>query len=122
LAAAEALDLDSPVAGSAYFLSQGEPVNCWQWIDELLALASLPPVRRSISLATAKRIGAVLELTHAVLRSSGEPRMTRFLAAQLGTSHYFNIERSRRDFGYVPSISTEEGMRRLGMELAADRS
>ena len=43
--------------GSAYFISQGEPVNCWQWIDEILALAGLPPVQRSISLAAAWRVG-----------------------------------------------------------------
>ena len=40
---------DSPAAGKAYFISQGEPVNCWQWIDEILALAGLPPVEKSVS-------------------------------------------------------------------------
>ena len=49
--AADALRPGSPVAGRAYFISQGEPVNCWEWIDEILALAGLPGVRRSISLA-----------------------------------------------------------------------
>jgi nucleoside-diphosphate-sugar epimerase len=49
---------------------------------------------------------------------TGEPRMTRFLALQLGRSHYFNISRARRDFGYVPRVSTVEGMQRLGEWLA----
>ena len=44
--------------------------------------------------------------------------MTRFLAAQLGTSHYFDIQNAVSDFGYRPVISTEEGMRRLGLDLA----
>ncbi len=44
--------------------------------------------------------------------------MTRFLAAQLSTSHYFAIDRARRDFGYRPTVSTAEGMRRLGRWLA----
>jgi nucleoside-diphosphate-sugar epimerase len=39
--------------------------------------------------------------------------MTRFLAAQLGTSHYFDIRGARTDFGYRARVSTEEGMRRL---------
>ena len=47
LLAADALRPGSPVAGRAYFISQGEPVNCWAWIDEILALAGLPPVRKS---------------------------------------------------------------------------
>jgi nucleoside-diphosphate-sugar epimerase len=117
LLAAEALGCDSPVAGKAYFISQGEPVNCWDWINEILSLAGLPPIEKSISLAAAWRIGAVLEGAHHALRIGREPRMTRFLAAQLGTSHYFDIGRAREDFGYAPRISTAEGMSRLGQWL-----
>ena len=39
--------------------------------------------------------------------------MTRFLAAQLARHHYFDIRRSKLDFGYSPQIATPEGMRRL---------
>ena len=117
--AAEALSADSAVAGRAYFISQGTPVNCWEWIDELLALDNQKPVTKSISLQAAWRIGSALELAHRALRIRSEPRMTRFLAAQLGTSHYFTIDRARRDFGYTPRITTEEGMRRLGEWLSS---
>jgi nucleoside-diphosphate-sugar epimerase len=109
-------------AGRAYFLSQGEPVNCWQWIDQILALAGLPPVRKSISLRTARAIGAACEAVYGLLGLRGEPPMTRFLAAQLAASHYFDIGRARADFGYQPRISTAEGMRRLGDWLAAESS
>jgi len=112
--AADALEPGSPVAGRAYFISQGEPVRCWEWIDEILALAGLAPVRRSISLKTAWRVGAVLEAIYRLLHLKSEPPMTRFLAAQLATSHYFDITRARQDFGYEPTISKDEGMRRLG--------
>jgi nucleoside-diphosphate-sugar epimerase len=117
LQAADALALGSPVAGKAYFISQGEPVNCWQWIDELLALYGLPPVSKSIPTSTAWKIGALLETLYAISRRRSEPRMTRFLAAQLGKSHYFSIDRARRDFGYQPRISTAEGMQRLAASL-----
>ena len=117
LQAAEALAADSPVAGKAYFISQGEPVNCWQWIDEILALAHLPPVRKSISLNAAWSAGALLEAMWNLLRRRDDPRMTRFLAAQLATSHYFDISAARRDFAYAPPISTAEGMQRLGQWL-----
>jgi len=116
--ASDALRPGSPVAGRAYFISQGEPVNCWEWINEILALADLPPVRKSISLSAAWRVGAVLEAVYGLLRLSSEPPMTRFLAAQLATSHYFDISRARQDFGYEPTVSTAEGMRRLAGELA----
>jgi nucleoside-diphosphate-sugar epimerase len=108
----------SPVCGRAYFISQGEPVNCWDWLNEILGLAGIPPIQKSISLPAAWRIGAVLETVYRVFGRQSEPRMTRFLAAQLATSHYFDITRARQDFGYSPSISTAEGMRRLAASLA----
>jgi nucleoside-diphosphate-sugar epimerase len=118
LLAADALAMpDSPAAGKAYFISQGEPVNCWQWIDEILALAGLPPVRKSISFNAAWRFGAVCETVYRVMGLSGEPPMTRFLAAQLARSHWFDISAARRDLGYSPRVSTEEGMRQLGVWL-----
>ena len=106
-----------PSAGKAYFISQGEPVNCWQWIDEILALVNLRPVRKSISLKSAWRVGAICETVYRLLRLKGEPPLTRFLAAQLATSHWFDISAARRDLGYKPRVSTAEGMQRLGRWL-----
>ena len=118
LQAADALEPGSPVAGKAYFLSQGEPVNCWDWINQILALAGLSPVKRKISARAAWRIGGVLELAYRTLGLQSEPRMTRFLAAQLSTDHHFDISAAGQDFGYTPRVSTEEGMRRLAAELS----
>lgn len=116
--AAEALQPGSRVCGQAYFLSQGEPVNCWQWINEILQLAGLPRVRDSISFWWAWRLGYALECYHEMFDIEREPRMTRFLAAQLARSHYFDISRARRDFGYEPVVSTERGMKQLEQSLA----
>jgi nucleoside-diphosphate-sugar epimerase len=113
LLAADALTPGAPPAGRAYFISQGQPLNCWQWIDALLALAGLPPISQSMSLRAAWLRGAALECVYRLFRLRGEPPMTRFLAAQLARCHYFNIRAARRDFGYQPRISTEEGMSRL---------
>lgn len=121
LLAADRLSPGSPVAGSAYFISQGQPVNCWQWIDELLALAGLPAVQRAISTPTAYAIGAAMEAAYALLRKTAEPRMTRFLALQLGKSHYFSIDRARRDFGYEPRVTTSDGMARMAADWAQNR-
>ena len=71
----------------------------------------------AISFKSAWRIGAVLELVHRLTRNLNEPRMSRFLAAQLATSHYFDIQRARDDFGYSPQVSTEEGMKRLASDI-----
>ncbi len=121
LQAADALGAGSGVAGRAYFISQGEPVNCWDWIDQILALADLPPVRKTISFSAAWRLGAILETVYGLLRLKREPPMTRFLAAQLATDHYFDITRAREDFGYRPVVSTAEGMARLAEALGGGK-
>jgi nucleoside-diphosphate-sugar epimerase len=122
LLAANALVPGSPVCGRAYFISQGEPVNCWGWINEILGLAGLPPVRKSISFRAAWRIGAAMEAIYKTFGWTGEPRMTRFLASQLAKNHYFDIGRAKEHFGYSPQISTAEGMERLAAELSSGKS
>lgn len=112
VAAMDAL-LSGRAAGKAYFISQGEPVECWTWINEILALADLPPLERRISFSKAWAAGQLLEWIWWALRRRDEPRMTRFLAAQLALPHYFDISAARRDFGYQVQVSTEEGMARL---------
>lgn len=109
----------SPAAGRAYFVTNGEPVRLWPWIDDLLAAAGLPPVRRRISLRRAVAAGAVLETLWRALRLAGEPPMTRFVAHELATDHWFSIEAARRDLGYVPRVSMAAGLRTLGPQLRA---
>ncbi len=107
-------------AGRAYFLSQGEPVDCWKWIDEILALVDLPPIEKSISARKAYYAGALLEFKHWLTRDyKNEPRMTRFVARSLATDHWFDVTAAKEDFGYEQRVSTEEGMQRLGAWLAA---
>ncbi|MDX1962979.1 MAG: NAD-dependent epimerase/dehydratase family protein [Pirellulales bacterium] len=122
LLALDQLAADGPAGGRAYFLSQGEPVNCWDWINQVLSLVDLPPVTRGISTGLAWRIGGALETWHWLTGNAREPRMTRFLAAQLGKSHYFDITRARRELGYEPRISMPEGMRLLRAWLQTTRA
>ncbi len=113
LLAADRLAPGSPVAGKAYFISQGEPLPVWELIDRILAAADLPPVNRTIPTPVAVAAGAILELVHGVFHLAGEPRMTRFLAHELSTAHWFDLTAARRDLGYAPKVSLEEGLRRL---------
>ena len=119
LQAAKALEPGSAVAGQAYFVNEPEPVNCGEWINTLLGRAGLPPVTKRISANAAYRIGAVFESVYSLLRISSEPPMTRFLASQLAASHTYRIDKARRDFGYVPIVSVDEGLDRVEPELRA---
>ena len=117
LAAADRLAPGEAPAGKAYFIAQGEPLPMWDLIDRILAAAGLPPVAKSVSPRAAYAVGWLLENVHRTLSLPGEPRMTRFLADQLSTAHWFDLTAARRDLAYAPRVSIEEGLRRLGQWL-----
>lgn len=110
--AAKNLSDKGTAAGKPYFISQGEPVNLWDWINELFVAMNIDEVQASLSFPVAYRLGAVLEALYKITRLKKEPKMTRFLAEQLAKSHYFSIENAQKDLGYEPVISTAEGLRR----------
>jgi len=112
--AARSLEQDNPAAaGRAYFISQGEPVNLWQWINDLFQRLGIAAVDKTISFPKAYCAGMILEFAYSVFRIRNEPLMTRFIAQQLAKSHWFSIAAAARDLGYSPTISTSEGMERL---------
>ena len=113
LLAAANLNESGTAAGKAYFISQGEPVNLWSWINELFSELAIPPVIKKVNFKKAYLAGMVLELVYKIFAIDREPMMTRFLAEQLAKSHWFSIKRARLDFGYQPKISTREGIARL---------
>jgi nucleoside-diphosphate-sugar epimerase len=112
------LHVGAACAGKAYFITQGEPMPQKQLINGMLAAAGLPPCTRSISPSVAWLAGAVLEGIWTLLGREDEPMMTRFLARQLATAHWFDISAARRDLGYVPQVSVAEGLLRLKASIA----
>lgn len=115
--AADRLAPGSAAAGKAYFITQGEPLPLWELVNRILATAGLPPITRRIPFVVAYLAGWFLEGMHRLLRWEAEPRMTRFLARELSTAHWFDIGAARRDLGYAPTVSIDEGMRRLAEHL-----
>lgn len=112
---------DARCAGKAYFISNGEPVELWAWFNELLPQVGAPPIRRRVSLATARRIGAVLEFLWRWLPLPGEPRMTRYLASALAMTHWYDMTPARDDFGYRVRVPMAEATRRQIEWMNADR-
>ncbi len=111
--AADVLGPGGRCAGKAYFLSQGEPVCLWSWIDTILAAAGLPRVTRSVSFRTAYLAGAAMEVLYRSLWLATEPPMTRFVATQLAKAHYFNISAARVDIGEFVRVTAAVGVERL---------
>ena len=106
-----------PAAGRAFFITNGEPVVLWDWINDLLRRLGLPPATRHLSPGAAFAVGAAGELLWWFLPLGGEPPMTRFVAKELAADHWFDITAARRDLGYVPRVSMAAGTAELVADL-----
>jgi nucleoside-diphosphate-sugar epimerase len=120
--AADKLKSNPELSGKIYFISQDEPIPLWDMVDAILHAAGLDPVKGSISKGAAWFVGAVLELIYRTLNLKGEPQMTRFVAKELATSHWFDISAAKRDLGYRPTVSTREGLGRLSEWLQRSKA
>jgi 2-alkyl-3-oxoalkanoate reductase len=99
----------SPAGGRAYFITNGEPVVLWEWVNGLLTALGRPPVTKRISLGGATAIGRACEIVWSLLPVGAETPMTRFVAAELAKDHWFDISAARRDLAYAPRVAMLEG-------------
>jgi nucleoside-diphosphate-sugar epimerase len=115
-----AVALTTPKAtcrGKAYFISNDQPITMAAMLNNILHCVDLPPVTKRVPSAVAYAVGTTLECFYKILNIKKEPIMTRFVARQLSTSHYFDISAAKKDLGYTPLISIEEGMKQLKLSL-----
>lgn len=113
---------DAPCAGKAYFISNGEPVQVGAFLNRLLEAVGQPPITRSVSGKVAWWAGYAMEAAWTMLQRRDEPPMTRFVASQLSTDHYYDISAARRDLGYEPEVSIDEGLARLRGAWVAEQA
>ena len=115
--AAEKLAPEAACAGKPYFISNDEPMPVFELINKILAAAGVPPVTRSVPVPVAVAVGFMMETVYRAFSIKEEPPMTRFVAHQLATSHWFDISAARRDLEYVPAVTIDEGLDRLKRSL-----
>ncbi len=104
-------------AGKAYFISNGEPLPMREVLNGLLRAAGAPIVTKHLPFGVAYAIGVVCEGLWSALPLNGEPPMTRFLAEQLSTSHWYSMAPATQDFGYLPKVSMAEGLEQLRLSF-----
>ncbi len=110
-AEAALVDHTSPCAGKAYFITNGEPVNLWDWLGELLDAEGIPRPKRRVSYGMARTLGGGLEFVWRTLGLTTLPRMTKQLATALGTDQYYDMEPAYRDLGYKVRVRMPEATR-----------
>lgn len=121
LLAADRLAENPALSGKIYFISQGDMVPVWDMINRILKAAGRDPVKRVVPASVAWIAGAILEIIYSALKIEKEPKMTRFVARELSTSHWYDISAAKNDLGFFPAISTDEGFNRLEKWLNADK-
>ena len=125
LDAADHLAPGAPCAGRPYFITSGDPRPVRDLVNGIVVAGGLEPVHGTVPLPVAVAAGAAVESVWRVLErvgvfgDVGDPPMTRFLARQLATAHWFDITAARRDLGYEPRVPLEEGFARLADALRA---
>jgi len=108
-----AIQSNTEAAGKAYFITNGEPVVLWDFMNELLISSGYNTVNKSVPETIAFLIAGLMESFHNLFRGSAEPLLTRFLVRELSRSHWFNISRARNSLNYNPEISNKGGLEKM---------
>jgi len=114
-----ALDRAEHAHGEAFVVTNGEPRPVAELIAGMCRAAGVTPPAWSVPGTIARAAGAVVEKVWAVRPGADEPPMTRFLAEQLSTAHWFDQRRTREALGWRPEVSLDEGFARLAAHYRA---
>jgi nucleoside-diphosphate-sugar epimerase len=98
--------------GQKYNITNGNPVELWPFLDNLFTRLELPISPKSLPYKRADFLARVLEWTYSTLPLKGEPALTRYTVGLLAKSQTLSLTKARRELGYEPLISMEEGLER----------
>ena len=108
-----------PVHGEALVVSNGEPRPVADVVGRICAAAGVPGPRGRLPLPMAWVAGGVVEGLWAFRGATTTPPVTRFLAEQLATAHWFDQRHTRSALAWRPAVSLDEGFQRLADSYAA---
>lgn len=113
LAALDRVEPGAACSGRAYVVANGEPRPIRELVAGICAAAGVPFAPREVPLGAARLVGSAFERLWPRLRPGEEPPLTRFLAEQLGTAHWFDPRPARDELEWQPAVSIDEGLARL---------
>jgi len=113
-----AVDHAERAHGRALVVSNGEPRTVIELIRRICSAAGVEPPTRHVPLSVAKCLGAGAEFVWSRLRLQSDPPMTRFLAEQLGTAHWYDQRVTRELLNWEPHVTLSEGFDRLAASFA----
>jgi nucleoside-diphosphate-sugar epimerase len=114
-----AVDACGPVHGEALVVTNGEPRPVGEVLARLCRAAGVAGPGLRVPFRAAWLAGAAIDGAWALAGARATPPLTRFLAEQLATAHWFDQRRTRAALGWTPQVSLDEGFARLGRWYAA---
>jgi len=108
-----ALERISHIHGRALVVSNGEPRPVGELIAGICAAGGVPAPSWSVPGRLARIAGSAVERAWLGLGKQDEPPMTKFLAEQLSTAHWFDQRETRVLLDWTPAVSIDEGLARL---------
>ncbi|HYN75621.1 MAG TPA: NAD-dependent epimerase/dehydratase family protein [Candidatus Limnocylindria bacterium] len=108
-----ALDAAPTAGGQPYVVSNGQPRPVAEILTAICRAAGVRGPRVKVPYAAAWAAGAVVDTWWSARRREDDPPITRFLAEQLATAHWFDQRSTRDALGWVPRVGIDEGFERL---------
>jgi 2-alkyl-3-oxoalkanoate reductase len=110
-----ALKRISHIHGRALVVTNGEPRPVGELIAGICAAGGVPAPSWSVPGRLARVAGSAVERAWLRLGKQDEPPMTKFLAEQLSTAHWFDQRETRKLLDWTPAVSIDEGLARLAV-------
>ena len=113
LAAAVELALTKGQGGEAYFIADEGTQSMREFLTSLASTQQVTLPSRSIPGALARPVASLVEKTWAVFAPKKKPPMVGFSVAMLSRSVTVKTEKARRELGYSPEVTVEQGLARM---------
>lgn len=97
------------VHGEALVLTNGEPRPIGEMIRRIAVAGGAQEPTLNLPAGLAKAAGSIIERLWDAEKRGDEPPLTRFLAEQMSTAHWFDQRRTREVLQWQPRISLDEG-------------
>ena len=117
VAALDAVVPGAVCAGRPYVVANGEPRPIRELVEGICSAAGAPFAPRDVPLPVALVVGSIIERVWPLVRPDDEPPLTRFVAEQLGTAHWFDPRPARDELGWTPTVTIDDGLSRLAQSF-----
>jgi 2-alkyl-3-oxoalkanoate reductase len=108
-----ALDACGPAHGEPLVVTNGEPRPVQEVLTRLCRAAGVPPPRFRVPAWLARQAGTAVDGIWSLTHRQDQPPITRFLAEQLTTAHWFDQRHTRDVLRWKPEVRLDEGFDRL---------